>query len=297
MRYCTVVVPCYNEARRLRLDDFERFLCDPHNDQITLLFVNDGSKDGTLSILESLRSRFPERVFVHNQERNRGKAEAVRNGMLRVIASGQAQITGFWDADLATPMAQIHDLLDLMTADGRLNLIFGARVRLLGHAIHRQPLRHYLGRGFATVVSLLFKIPIYDTQCGAKLFRVTEDLERVLSKPFLSRWIFDVEMLARFLAVHGGDTQRLEGEICEYPLPEWTDVAGSKVRAFDFFKAVGELATIHRRTRQDAAFAPRPTENKLNRYRSAQSSSLPREAAYPPPDAEAKLDYPRKRTA
>jgi dolichyl-phosphate beta-glucosyltransferase len=244
---CTVVIPCYNEAARLRTDEFARFLESGENANIRLLFVNDGSRDGTLSILETLRLRFPGRVSVLDQQPNQGKAEAVRNGMLHVIATQQAQVTGFWDADLATPLAQIPDLLELLLLNPQLNLVFGARVRLLGREIHRQPLRHYLGRCFATTVSLLLRMPIYDTQCGAKLFRITPELSQVLAERFQSRWIFDVEILARFLALQNGNPKQLEKEIYEYPLPVWTDVAGSKVSSLDFFKAFGELATIYRK--------------------------------------------------
>ncbi len=244
---CTVVVPCYNEAARFRMEAFEHFLRSPENANIRLLFVNDGSRDATLSVLEGLRGRFPERVSVFDQQPNRGKAEAVRNGMLRVIASGEAAVTGFWDADLATPLAQIQDFLHLLEAHPQLQIVFGARVRLLGRAIHRQPVRHYLGRIFATVVSVALKMPIYDTQCGAKLFRITPDLQWVLAQPFHSRWIFDVEILARYLQYYGGDVPRLQAEIYEFPLPEWTDVAGSKVKPTDFFRALGELVEIRRR--------------------------------------------------
>jgi dolichyl-phosphate beta-glucosyltransferase len=244
---CMVVVPCYNEAARFHADAFEQFLTSPASNNIHLLFVNDGSSDGTLAVLESFRQRFPERTSVLDQEPNRGKAEAVRNGMLRVIASGQAQVTGFWDADLATPLAQISDFLQLLDERPNLEMVFGARVRLLGRAIHRQALRHYLGRCFATVVSILLRMPIYDTQCGAKLFRVTPEFGQVLAEPFHSRWIFDVEILARFLSLYRGDHVRLAKEIYEYSLPEWTDVAGSKVSGMDFVRAFGELATIYQR--------------------------------------------------
>ena len=188
--HCVIVIPCYNEAKRFRFDEYERFLRGRESGNIRLLFVNDGSRDETLSILEALRVKFPTRVCVLDQQPNRGKAEAVRSGMLHVIASDQAKITGFWDADLATPLAQIKDFLELMVANSDLNLVFGARVRLLGREIHRQPLRHYLGRCFATTVSLLLRLPIYDTQCGAKLFRITPELTQVLAQPFHSRWIF-----------------------------------------------------------------------------------------------------------
>jgi hypothetical protein len=90
-------------------------------------------------------------------------------------------------------------------------------------------------------------MPIYDSQCGAKLFRITPEFAKVLAEPFHSRWIFDVEILARFMQMHRGDSDAIARQIYEYPLPEWTDVAGSKVKSTDFLRAFGELATIHRR--------------------------------------------------
>lgn len=244
---CTVVVPCYNEAARFRADAFARFLQDERSHEIDLLFVNDGSRDATLQVLSSFREQFPSRVSILDQQPNRGKAEAVRNGMLQVIAAGRAGVTGFWDADLATPLEQIVDFLHLLEARPELTMIFGARVRLLGREIHRQPVRHYLGRGFATVVSSLLRLPIYDTQCGAKLFRITPELEKVLAEPFHSRWIFDVEILARFISLHKGDSPAIARQVYEYPLPVWTDVEGSKVTPADFIRAFAELGFIYRR--------------------------------------------------
>ncbi len=243
---CTVVVPCYNEASRLRTAAFGAFLQSSASNGVELLFVNDGSRDATLSVLQALRSRFPERIRVLDKQPNGGKAEAVRTGMLHAIALRGCEVTGFWDADLATPLEQIPDLASVLR-NARITMVFGARVRLLGRAIHRQALRHYLGRCFATTASTLLRLPIYDTQCGAKLFRVTPELGEVLAEPFQSRWIFDVELLARFMARHRGDPAAVRDHIYEYPLPEWTDVAGSKVSPLDFFKAFGELFRIYNR--------------------------------------------------
>lgn len=242
---CTVVIPCYNEAGRFPLADFHLFLADETCSNIHLLFVNDGSTDSTLGLLHDLCARFPGRAACIDQQPNRGKAEAVRRGMLHAMAGGESGFTGFWDADLATPLQQIPALLAALQGNPRLTMVFGARVKLLGRNIQRRLLRHYLGRCFATTVSLLLRLPIYDTQCGAKLFRITPELRQVLAEPFDSRWIFDVEILARFLALHKGDRHPLRNEIYEYPLPVWTDVAGSKVGSLDFFRAFGELAAIY----------------------------------------------------
>lgn len=246
-RICTVVVPCYNEAARLPRDQFVRFLGCEKSSHIHFLFVNDGSSDRTLAVLEELCAAFPGRAGVLDQQPNRGKAEAVRRGMLQVINAGESKFTGFWDADLATPLDQIGDLLQLMLDHAEFSMVFGARVRLLGRQIARRPARHYLGRVFATVVSRLLRMPIYDTQCGAKLFRITPALSQVLAEPFQSRWIFDVELLARFLALEHGNTQVLEKQIYEYPLPVWTDVEGSKITSFDFLRAFVELLAIYRK--------------------------------------------------
>jgi glycosyltransferase involved in cell wall biosynthesis len=250
-----VVVPCYNEEARLRPHQFSQFLAK--DNRVSFLFVNDGSRDGTLGVLKALRAEHPNRIEIVDKQMNGGKAEAVRGGMLHAIASGEFAYTGFWDADLATPLDVIPELLAKLVERPKLDMVFGSRVRLLGHAIHRRALRHYLGRCFATAVSIVLELPIYDTQCGAKLFRITPLLQAILVSPFESRWIFDVEIIARFLALHNQDASLVFDAIYENPLPRWEDVAGSKVRPSDFFVAFYELLrvrkTFRRRTRQGPA--------------------------------------------
>jgi glycosyltransferase involved in cell wall biosynthesis len=241
---CVVVVPCFNEAARLQPVRFSEFLAE--DGQVDFLFVNDGSRDATLSVLETLRAKHPDRIQVLDKQPNGGKAEAVRSGMLAVVARGDVRVTGFWDADLATPLQVIPVLLNRLVGNPKLEMIFGSRVRLLGHFIHRRPIRHYLGRCFATAVSIMLGLPIYDTQCGAKLFRITPALESILAAPFQSRWIFDVEIIARFMALHKKDASFADEVIYESPLPRWEDVAGSKVGPLDFFTAFYELMKIRR---------------------------------------------------
>ena len=247
--FCTVVIPCFNEEKRLRLEAFEHFLMQQESAQphpVRLLFVNDGSRDQTLAVLRRIHAAHPHRVEVLDLQPNGGKAEAVRHGLLHAISQTPTGLCGFWDADLATPLDSILEMQHLLDQRPQLEMVFGARVRLLGRSIHRRPVRHYLGRIFATVVSTLLNVPIYDTQCGAKLFRITRDLRHVLARPFHSRWIFDVELLARFLALHPDADDFAHQAIYEYPLPVWQDVAGSRLRPGDFLKSIAELFYIWR---------------------------------------------------
>jgi glycosyltransferase involved in cell wall biosynthesis len=243
VQHTTIVIPCYNEATRLDLPAFREFLDTPLARGVRLLFVDDGSEDGTLPLLHEFAAGRPDQVGVLALQRNQGKAEAVRRGMLDAMDRGR--FVGFWDADLATPLEAIPDFLAILEAEPVVQWAFGARVGLLGRQIQRRMRRHYSGRAFATCVSLVLDLPIYDTQCGAKLFRVDPALHAVLERPFRSRWIFDVEMIARLkVFIARGDGPPLADRIHELPLMRWTDVAGSKVRGRDFVRAVRELVAI-----------------------------------------------------
>jgi hypothetical protein len=91
---------------------------------------------------------------------------------------------------------------------------------------------------------------VYDSQCGAKLFRTTDAVRGVFSTPFLSRWIFDVEILARFIKKKEMEfLPKPEVLLYELPLPEWNDVGGSKLRARDFLSALFDLVRIYRSLR------------------------------------------------
>ncbi|MBX6366325.1 MAG: glycosyltransferase, partial [Gemmatimonadetes bacterium] len=234
-----VVVPTYNEAARL--DEAAFAACVAREAEVGFLFVDDGSTDGTPAVLERLAACSPERLLWMRLERNGGKAEAVRRGVLAAVERG-AELVGYWDADLATPLGAIVAFRDLLDAEPALHLVMGARIQLLGRRIVRRAARHYIGRAFATAASVALGVPVYDTQCGAKLFRASPEMRRVFSAPFGSRWIFDVELLARMAAWSGLD---LRDTVYEYPLTSWEDVAGSRLRARDFLRAPRELAAIY----------------------------------------------------
>jgi glycosyltransferase involved in cell wall biosynthesis len=229
----TIVVPCFNEAARLDPDGFRPLAEHP---DVELLFVDDGSTDDTGRVLAELAARWPS-VRTLAMPGNVGKAEAVRQGMLDGLAHGAACV-GYLDADLATPATEMLRLRDELVAAGA-SAVLASRVALLGRDIQRSPLRHYLGRVFATAASLVLGLPVYDTQCGAKLFRRTPALERALSEPFHSRWIFDVELIGRLVP---GPGER--NGIVEVPVRVWHDVKGSKLGVRSMARAAVEMAHI-----------------------------------------------------
>ena len=240
-----LVVPCYNEADRLPRDVVLRF--SKEHPDIHFLLVNDGSTDQTLARLNELAAEGEGRFSVLDQQPNRGKAEAVRSGMLEAFGR-KPDFVGYWDADLATPLDELPRFQSVFEDRHWVEIVFGSRVKLLGRSIDRRPLRHFTGRIFATVVSMLLGLPLYDTQCGAKLFRVNPRIEALFAEPWISSWIFDVELIARLIRA-----RRQEGEgsgakiIYELPLRTWRDVEGSKLKPFDFARAFFELLAIRRR--------------------------------------------------
>ncbi|MBF0429148.1 MAG: glycosyltransferase [Magnetococcales bacterium] len=243
-----LVIPCYNEADRLNLDAFQNALAW-HPDLI-LIFVDDGSRDETLEKLHGLASTQPDRVRVMHHSPNRGKAEAVRAGMLEAFRD-RSTCVGFWDADLATPLNALPEMLKTLM-DFNQDAVFGARVQLLGRAIHRQLHRHLLGRLFATVTSIFLKLRIYDSQCGAKLFRRTEILEQVFAPPFTVDWLFDVELIARMMILSRREINDIRQPIIfEYPLMAWKDVPGSKLKPKHYLLAIKDMLKLWLRYRRE----------------------------------------------
>jgi len=240
-----LVVPCYNEAARLDLEKFRNFAAE--NSDVRFLFVNDGSTDETSEVLKTLSASRPESFLVHELPENSGKAEAVRMGFLQAIELKPAYI-GFWDADLSTPLEELKSMLTVFQQHAQVEMVFGSRVNLLGRQVRRKLYRHYLGRVFATAVARALGLGIYDTQCGAKLFRTNDRLPKLFREPFISKWIFDVEIIARSIQLRSADNLPPVNEVIyEQPLMCWTDVAGSKLRFRDFFVVYSDFLRIYRR--------------------------------------------------
>ncbi len=236
-----IVIPCFNEAARIDVRAFEAF----DHPAVRICFIDDGSTDETRSILAGLAERHPSRMELIAFDQNAGKAAAVRAGVLHALASAEPELIGYWDADLATPLDAILRMRELITSKPELLMVLGARVRLLGRDVRRDPVRHVLGRVFATLASLTISLPVYDTQCGAKLLRRSPEVKAAFEAPFLSRWFFDVELLCR-LRLEVGSTDLLADRLYELPLASWHDVRGSRLKPIDFPRALIDLARIAR---------------------------------------------------
>ncbi|MDD3877418.1 MAG: glycosyltransferase family 2 protein [Bacteroidales bacterium] len=234
-----IIIPCYNEEKRLPTAEFEDFFIK--NPEVDFCFVNDGSKDKTLELLNKLKAKYPNLINVLDLEQNGGKAEAVRQGMLYCLSLNRYKYIGFFDADLATPLSEIHRLIAHINIDENNCISFCSRINRMGAQVERKVSRHYIGRVFSTFAGIILKMPVYDTQCGAKLFR--HDIIAVaFSKPFITKWLFDLEIFMR-LRNHLTVKIALKSMI-EVPVLQWIEKGDSKLSVFYMLKVPIELIKI-----------------------------------------------------
>lgn len=236
-----IIIPCFDEEKRLKIENLLSLLAHPN---LHILLVNDGSRDKTAKLIDQLSNKH-QNISAHHLEKNCGKGEAVREGLL-VALKLDYSVAGYVDADFATPPDEVLRVLDLFLT-GEADVAWGARVNLMSSNIQRSFHRHYLGRIFATVASLVLGVSVYDTQCGLKLFRVNKDLKSVLSSPFRSRWAFDVELIGRYCLLDTHSEKRIS--FTEMPLMAWQDVGGSKLTLRSALRAFWDLFFLRKHLR------------------------------------------------
>jgi len=232
-----IVIPCFNEETRLPIQDYRKFL---FNNGVELLFVNDGSTDQTQLVLNRLKEEFSSQVHILNLPKNVGKAEAVRRGILAPVGLDKRDIIGFLDADLSTPFEEI-DYFIREFGNPRVQFVFGSRISRIGARIKRFDHRHYFGRCVATLVSMYLRLPIYDSQCGAKFFHAGF-ARKLFMAPFVSRWLFDVEIFRRIALMN----MKVAECSLELPLHTWIEKGGSKIRLKDYLNLPVEFYRIAR---------------------------------------------------
>ncbi|RNI29232.1 glycosyltransferase [Rufibacter latericius] len=240
MQKTCIIIPCYNEELRFDCNQFVEFL--DSNKIFDFCLVNDGSSDGTQEILSHLSSLNEDRIRVINLQNNQGKAEAIRSAYLECIEIGIYDYIGFIDADFSAPLSELNHILSLFDGNLRHGIIAGSRVKRLGATIERSSLRHYLGRAFATIASIILKLSIYDSQCGLKLVRV-DYAKELFKDPFLTKWLFDLELWLRLRNMIGYELTCQE--TVEVPLNEWKEKGGSKIKMNSFLTVPFDLIRIY----------------------------------------------------
>ena len=232
-----IIIPCYNEEKGLVVKKYSHFI--EENPDVLICFVNDGSTDNTLEIIEGLKNRFPKQVVVHNLANNVGKAEAIRNGMHFCHENYQFDYIAYLDADLATSLEECLSMTSYL--NNKITFVFGSRIKRIGAVIERNYFRFVVGRIIATSISYILKLDVYDTQCGCKVFS-KELAEAVFKEPFISKWLFDVEIFDRIIKFYG--RTNVLNKMMEVPLVKWVDAGDSKVKTSYFFKLWVDLYQI-----------------------------------------------------
>ncbi len=232
-----VVIPCYNEEDRLLSDEFTSFVYA--NLGYHLCFVNDGSTDKTLDVLNKLSKGREDYISVYNCEKNGGKAEAVRQGMLHLAKNSELDYIGFLDADLSTDFKDFDDLVKTIeTTDYK--IVSGSRITRMGANIHKESTRQLISMTINFIIQKILGMKFKDTQCGAKIID-KESVPMLFNDKFITRWLFDVEMFLRMKKHYGEKAKKL---IYEQPLKRWVHADGSKLSMKDSLKIVFQLTKI-----------------------------------------------------
>lgn len=236
MKKIGLIIPCYNEEFRLKTDHI-KFLVE--NSDTSIYLVNDGSTDNTVKQIQNIVNCFPNRCFIINYQENSGKANTIFKAIQEIKSQNSYDFIGYFDADFSTPPQEIIRLLNICQSSDS-QFLFGSRILILNSLIERKTYRHFIGRAIITLINIKYKLGIYDTQCGAKIFN-TNIINKVFTEKFYTSWLFDVEIFIR-----------LKKQNClkfglEIPLKQWKDVDGSKLGLKSSFKILKELVTLYQK--------------------------------------------------
>ena len=221
----SIVIPCYNESKDIasNVDKVKAYLLEKKIDH-ELLLVNDGSKDNTKEVIESIPG-----VTALSYDKNRGKGGAVKYG----IEHATGDYVLFMDADLSTDISAIEKVVEIAP---NYDLVIGSRHAKDSVIKKKQPfLRVLIGRCCRILVRMLFHTKLKDTQCGFKAMR-TDVAKQIVSKQLVNDFAFDVEYI--YIAQLN--------KLSMYELGiTWSDDRGSTVSPFKssikFFKDIARI--------------------------------------------------------
>lgn len=228
----SVVIPCYNEQKRLepKLTEAISYLSSSLKEPFELVFVNDGSVDRTHEILDDARRRHPLiPVEIITYSPNRGKGFAVKTGILN--SKGRKIIV--MDADFSIDLCEVPKALDALD---RCDVVVGTKKHMLTQSVkHQRMPRRILGKGFTMITNVLLGINFSDITCGLKGFR-SEAAKDIFGRQVMKGWAYDAETL--FLV------KKLKYKAVEIPV-KWLHVEGSKVSAIaDTVRSFRDLLMI-----------------------------------------------------
>jgi glycosyltransferase involved in cell wall biosynthesis len=229
----SIIIPAYNEEDRLgrSLERIRRYFAQPTGNiqEIEILVVDDGSTDGTASLVARQMKQISCLRLISNGK-NRGKGYSVRNGMLEA----RGRVALFTDADLSSPIEESAKLLAALQAGNDVAIGSRALDRSL-ISVHQSRLRELAGILFNGFVRFFTGLPLYDTQCGFKAF-VREPARIAFQQQRIERFGFDPEVL--FLAKRNGL------RIAEVPV-RWAHDPATKVHVIrDSLLMFGDLVYI-----------------------------------------------------
>lgn len=213
----SVVVPVFNENKRLE-DGFNHYYSYLKKQKYNweLIFVDDGSTDNSLRLINKIKKDLPN-ITVLSYSENRGKGYAIYQG----IQKAQGDYILFADIDYSVSIETIEEFFDYF-GKGYFVVIGSRRVEGSVIAVHQNPLRETLGRGFTALVNMLIYPKITDATCGFKAFK-NKTAKKIFQKVTIYGWAFDAEIL--FIC------RKLKIKLAQAPVT-WSNARGSKVSLF-----------------------------------------------------------------
>lgn len=225
-----VVIPAFNECDRFDTSNLIRIF-ELTSFDTRVYIINDGSTDDFPNKIKLfIKDNSQLDVVLANLPKNVGKSEALRFGCNLAISDNFDYIT-IADADFSSPPEEILNLATKLSTSN-IDIILGSRKKNSSNSIERHFARYISGRLFSVLVQLLFRLNIYDTQCGYKAFRSTENLKNVLKIKTTDPWLFDIEIIVRM------KKNDPELHFLEIPLSTWIHRDGSKINSKQISKTV-----------------------------------------------------------
>lgn len=235
-----LVIPCFRESGRLPrlLRSLRESFAS--NQNVMVRVIDDGSgpeeQEKLGALVEDERNRWPGLNAMVPLPNNLGKGGAIYEGWRN---AGDADWLAFADADGSCSAREIHRLMSVLDSlPGSVAGLFASRIKMLGRKVERNLHRHLIGRIYATLVSNILNIEVYDSQCGLKFVRARA-FEAVRQDLTLKRFAFDVDLLASLL------NKGLE--VREEPI-DWHEVPGGKVHLVsDSLRMLRDVWSIRRK--------------------------------------------------